>query len=86
MKTYTKSKHILHLYYKLWKALKFVIFYCRINNEKIVKNEGGIEHEHSSCKPWGCTHTHTHTHTLCLLEAKAGIFSYALLNMYIRDG
>ena len=28
------------------------------------------------------THTHTHTHTLCLLEAKAGIFSYALLNMY----
>ncbi len=31
-------------------------------------------------------HTHTHTHTLCLLEAKAGIFSYALLNMYIRDG
>lgn len=27
-----------------------------------------------------------YTHTLCLLEAKAGIFSYALLNMYIRDG
>ena len=32
------------------------------------------------------THTHTHTHTLCSLEAKTGIFSYALLNMYIRDG
>ena len=31
-------------------------------------------------------HTHTHTHTLCSLENKTGIFSYALLNMYIRDG
>ena len=29
---------------------------------------------------------HTHTHTLCSLENKTGIFSYALLNMYIRDG
>ena len=32
------------------------------------------------------THTHTHTHTLCLLEDKISIFTYALLNIYIRDG
>ena len=31
-------------------------------------------------------HTHTHTHTLCLLEDKISIFTYALLNIYIRDG
>ena len=31
-------------------------------------------------------HTHTHTHTLCLLENKISIFTYALLNIYIRDG
>ena len=29
---------------------------------------------------------HTHTHTLCLLEDKISIFTYALLNIYIRDG
>ena len=32
------------------------------------------------------THTHTHTHTLYLLEDKISIFTYALLNIYIRDG
>ena len=32
------------------------------------------------------THTHTHTHTLCLLENKTSIFTYALLNIYARDG
>ena len=32
------------------------------------------------------THTHTHTHTLCSLEDKTGIFIYALLNIYARDG
>ncbi len=31
-------------------------------------------------------HTHTHTHTLCSLEDKTGIFIYALLNIYARDG
>ena len=31
-------------------------------------------------------YTHTHTHTLCLLEDKISIFTYALLNIYIRDG
>ena len=31
-------------------------------------------------------HTHTHTHTLCLLEDKISISTYALLNIYIRDG
>ena len=31
-------------------------------------------------------HTHTHTHTLCLLENKTSIFTYALLNIYARDG
>ena len=31
------------------------------------------------------THTHTHTHTLYLLEDKISIFTYALLNIYIRD-
>ena len=34
----------------------------------------------------GAVHTHTHTHTLCLLEEKISIFTYALLNIYIRDG
>ena len=34
----------------------------------------------------GAVHTHTHTHTLCLLEDKISIFTYALLNIYIRDG
>ena len=29
---------------------------------------------------------HTHTHTLCLLEDKISISTYALLNIYIRDG
>ena len=29
---------------------------------------------------------HTHTHTLCSLENKTGIFTYALLNIYARDG
>ena len=29
---------------------------------------------------------HTHTHTLCSLEDKASIFTYALLNIYARDG
>ena len=29
---------------------------------------------------------HTHTHTLCLLKDKISIFTYALLNIYIRDG
>ena len=29
---------------------------------------------------------HTHTHTLCSLEDKTGIFIYALLNIYARDG
>ena len=32
------------------------------------------------------THTHTHTHTLCSLEDETSIFSYALLNIYARDG
>ena len=27
-----------------------------------------------------------YTHTLCLLEDKISIFTYALLNIYIRDG
>ena len=27
-----------------------------------------------------------HIHTLCLLEDKISIFTYALLNIYIRDG
>ena len=27
-----------------------------------------------------------HTHTLCLLKDKISIFTYALLNIYIRDG
>ena len=27
-----------------------------------------------------------HTHTLCLLENKTSIFTYALLNIYARDG
>ena len=31
-------------------------------------------------------HTHTHTHTLCSLENKTSIFTYALLNIYARDG
>ena len=31
-------------------------------------------------------HTHTHTHTLCSLEDKTSIFTYALLNVYARDG
>ena len=31
-------------------------------------------------------HTHTHTHTLCSLEDETSIFSYALLNIYARDG
>ena len=26
-----------------------------------------------------------HTHTLCLLKDKISIFTYALLNIYIRD-
>ena len=34
----------------------------------------------------GAVHTHTHTHTLCLLEDKISIFTYALLNIYIKDG
>ena len=34
----------------------------------------------------GDVHTHIHTHTLCLLEDKISIFTYALLNIYIRDG
>ncbi len=34
----------------------------------------------------GAVHTHTHTHTLCLLEDKISISTYALLNIYIRDG
>ena len=34
----------------------------------------------------GAVHTHTHTHTLCLLEEKISISTYALLNIYIRDG
>ena len=34
----------------------------------------------------GAVHTHTHTHTLCLLKDKISIFTYALLNIYIRDG
>ena len=29
---------------------------------------------------------HTHTHTLCSLEDKTSIFTYALLNIYARDG
>ena len=29
---------------------------------------------------------HTHTHTLCSLEDKTSIFTYALLNVYARDG
>ena len=29
---------------------------------------------------------YTHTHTLCLLEDKISISTYALLNIYIRDG
>ena len=31
-------------------------------------------------------HTHTHTHTLCSLKDKTSIFTYALLNVYARDG
>ena len=27
-----------------------------------------------------------HTHTLCSLEDETSIFSYALLNIYARDG
>ena len=34
----------------------------------------------------GAVHTHTHTHTLCLLKDKISISTYALLNIYIRDG
>ena len=37
-------------------------------------------------KTLGAVHTHTHTHTLCLLEEKISISTYALLNIYIRDG
>ena len=33
-----------------------------------------------------CKSTHTHTHTLCSLENKTSIFTYALLNIYARDG
>ena len=39
-----------------------------------------------NAKTLGAVHTHTHTHTLCLLEDKISIFTYALLNIYIRDG
>ena len=38
-----------------------------------------------NAKTLGAVHTHTHTHTLCLLEDKISIFTYALLNIYIRD-
>ena len=34
----------------------------------------------------GAVHTYTHTHTLCLLKDKISISTYALLNIYIRDG
>ena len=39
-----------------------------------------------NAKTLGAVHTHTHTHTLYLLEDKISIFTYALLNIYIRDG
>ena len=39
-----------------------------------------------NAKTLGTVHTHTHTHTLYLLEDKISIFTYALLNIYIRDG
>ena len=39
-----------------------------------------------NAKTLGAVHTHTHTHTLCLLKDKISIFTYALLNIYIRDG
>ena len=40
----------------------------------------------AEAKTLGAVHTHTHTHTLCLLEDKISISTYALLNIYIRDG
>ena len=56
----------------------------RTNIGYLMSNTGGEYEQSRSWNPWGCTHTHTHT--LCLLEDKISISTYALLNIYIRDG